>query len=157
MSTGLANKPVELDDLYEAHFTSLSRVAFLMTGSAAAAEDAVHEVFLRCLPRLAEIEHPASYLRTAVVNECRSQYRRVELADRHRRLTSPVIDDELPHELMETREALAQLTDRQRAAVVLRYFVDIPDGEIAKVLGCRPGTVRSLIHRALETLREELS
>lgn len=157
MSTGLAKKPAELDDLYEAHFVDLSRVAYLMTGSAAAAEDAVHEVFLRCIDRLQSVDHPRSYLRSAVVNECRSQFRRGQLAERYRRQAGPTPDQELPHELLETREALSVLTPRQRAAVVLRYFVDLPDDEIADVLGCRPTTVRSLVHRALAQLREVLT
>lgn len=128
-----------------------------MTGSAAAAEDAVHEVFLRCIGRLESVDHPRSYLRAAVVNECRSQFRRGQRAERHRSEVVPSSEHELPHEVLETRDALAVLTPRQRAAVVLRYFVDIPDEEIAEVLGCRPATVRSLIHRALAQLREVLS
>jgi RNA polymerase sigma factor (sigma-70 family) len=139
--------------LYREHFAALMKVAFLMSDSAAAAEDAVHEVFVRCAPRLASLDHPASYLRAAVVNECRTQHRR-----RQRSLTAHtvVVDDELPHEMLETRRALATLTPRQRAAVVLRYFVDIPDSEIASILDCTPSTVRSLLHRALKELEEQL-
>ncbi len=158
MGTGLADTPTGLDDLYQAHFADLVKVAYLLTGSAAAAEDAVHEVFLRCLDRLADIDHPGPYLRTAVVNECRSRHRRSERFERHQRRSLPVEagDVDLPHEVLETREALSVLTDRQRAAVVLRYFVDLPDDDIAAILGCRPATVRSLVHRALERLRKEL-
>ena len=50
--------------------------------------------------------------------------------------------------------ALATLPYRQRAALVLRYYSDLPDAEIAVALGCRPGTVGSLVHRGLERLRE---
>ena len=143
-----------LEDLYRDHFASLMRVAFLLSDSAAAAEDAVHEVFLRCAPRLSHIEHPPSYLRAAVVNECRTAHRRSQRHDGGE-------DDrrvyELPHELVETRAALAGLAPRQRAAVVLRYFVDLPDAEIAEILGCRPATVRTLLHRAIRHLREVLT
>ena len=151
--SGAVDRPTSLEDLYRDHFAALMRVAFLLSDSAAAAEDAVHEVFVRCAPRLDALAHPPSYLRTAVVNECRSVHRR------RRRVDTVLVDtvDELPHDLLETRAALAQLPDRQRAAVVLRYFVDLPDPEIAKILGCRPVTVRTLLHRAVQTLREALS
>lgn len=54
-------------------------------------------------------------------------------------------------------DALAQLDPRRRAAVVLRFYEDLPDGEIAVLLGCRPATVRTLIHRAMRDLRRELT
>jgi len=149
--------PVGIDGvegLYRSHFAPLMRVAYLMSDSVAAAEDAVHDVFVRCAPRLNEIEHPPSYLRAAVVNECRAQHRR---SQRDHHVPPPEQLDELPHELLETRAALGRLSPRKRAAVVLRYFVDIPDAEIAKVLGCRPATVRTLLHRAINDLKEDLS
>jgi RNA polymerase sigma factor (sigma-70 family) len=94
-----------------------------------------------------------SYLRRAVVNECRTQHGR----DRRRRALSDVRQtEELPHEIVETLDALQMLTDRKRAAIVLRYFVDIPQEEIADILGCRPSTVRSLVRRGLNDLREVL-
>ena len=64
---------------------------------------------------------------------------------------------ELPTELIELRAALDRLGERARTVVVLRYFVDLPDREIAALLGCRVATVRSIAHRSLRTLREELS
>jgi RNA polymerase sigma factor (sigma-70 family) len=56
----------------------------------------------------------------------------------------------------ELEDAVAKLPARQRAAVVLRYYGDLPDADIARALRCRPGTVRSLIHRALAELRKEI-
>ena len=50
-------------------------------------------------------------------------------------------------------DALAALTDRQRAAIVLRFYEDVPDDRIAEILDCRPATVRSAIHRGLQSLR----
>jgi RNA polymerase sigma factor (sigma-70 family) len=144
----------ELEAAYAEHFAPLMRVAFLLTGSNAAAEDAVHEVFLRCAPRLGSLDHPASYLRRAVVNECRTQHRRWARARGEVWATDPV---GLPDELVELQEALARLSPRQRAVVVLRHVVDLPDEQIADALGCRPSTVRSLHRRALAQLREELA
>ena len=59
--------------------------------------------------------------------------------------------------LDEIAEALATLPEKQRTAVVLRFYEDLPEGEIASVLGCRPNTVRTLVHRGLATLRKEVS
>lgn len=145
--------PDPFADLYREHFAPLVRVAFLMTGSHEAAEDAVHETFLRCRTRLPTLDHPRSYLRAAVINECRSVHRRAALATR----VPAGPTSEMPNELVELQDALARLPWRQRAAIVLRYFVDIPDAEIAIALDCRPATVRSHIRRGLAALKEVLA
>lgn len=153
---GLTQHEVHDDDafdaLYRAHFPALVRVAFLMTGSRETAEDAVHDTFLRCRSRLAELDHPRSYLRAAVVNECRSVHRRAM-----RELRDPPTPVVLPIELVELRDAMSRLPWNQRAAIVLRYFADVPDDEIASTLGCRPSTVRSHIRRGIATLKEVLT
>ena len=143
-----------LDATYRRHADGLKRVAFLLTGSDAVAEDVVQDVFVRCGPRLASVDRPLGYLRTAVVNECRSRFRRDE---RERASLERVAPVELPHTVIETLDALDRLDGRKRAAIVLRYFVDIPDDDIAAILDCRPSTVRSLVRRALIDLREELA
>lgn len=60
----------------------------------------------------------------------------------------------MPRQLVEFRDVLLQVPVRQRAAVVLRYFCDLGDAEIAELLSCRPATVRSLVQRGLANLRE---
>ena len=60
----------------------------------------------------------------------------------------------MPSHLVELADALAALPERQRAAIVLRYYVDLPEAEIAELLGCRPTTVRSLVARGMVALRE---
>jgi RNA polymerase sigma factor (sigma-70 family) len=147
-----SDDPDIFDAMYREHFPALMRVAFLLTGSPEIAEDAVHDTFLRCRTRLASLDHPRSYLRAAVVNECRSVHRRTV---RERQLDLPP-DIVLPSELVELQDALARLPWRQRAAIVLRYFTDIPDAEIATVLDCRPATVRSHIRRGIAALKEVL-
>lgn len=148
-----ADEHQSMEALYRAQFPSLVRLAFLLTGSTAAAEDAVHEAFTKCASRIPELEHAASYVRAAVVNECRGEHRR-----RARfRVAEPDGVDELPHEAYQTRAALAELSERRRTAVVLRYFADLDDAEIAEILGCRQATVRSLVHRGLNQLREALT
>jgi RNA polymerase sigma factor (sigma-70 family) len=145
--------PGALEAAYREHVGALKRVAFLLTGSNAAADDVVHDVFLRCADRLDALDHPASYLRAAVVNECRSIHRHNQ---RFATNIDPDRTDALPEDVVETLDALARLGDRQRAAIVLRYFVDVPDAEIARFLSCRPSTVRSLVRRGVAELREVL-
>ena len=148
-----ADAQESMEALYRDQFRPLVRVAFLLTGSRAAAEDAVHEAFVKCAARIPNLDHPASYLRAAVVNECRGEHRR---ASRFSDAADPRHED-LPHEAGQTREALATLSERRRTAVVLRYFLDLDDGEIAEILDCRQATVRSLVHRGLTQLRKELT
>ena len=131
----------------------LVQLAFLMTGSFEVAEDSVHEALVRCAPRLSGIERPEAYLRTAVVNECRTHFRHKE---RFARRDLPTMPSDFPDDVVETLDALEALRGRKRAVIVLRYFVDVPDHEIASILGCRPATVRSLARRALADLREAL-
>jgi RNA polymerase sigma factor (sigma-70 family) len=150
---GIDQRDDALTAAYRTHAPGLIRVAWLLTGSAAAAEDAVHEVFLRCADRIEGLEHPGSYLRTSVVNECRRQHRRRVRGD-ELAVAAPSVT--LPDELVELQDALAGLSDRQRTVVVLRYLIDLPEQEIAETLGCRPSTVRSLNRRALARLREVL-
>jgi RNA polymerase sigma factor (sigma-70 family) len=156
--SGATNVPAQrgsnLELLYRAEYAPLMRIAYLMTSSNEAAEDAVHETFLRCAPKLAEVEHPPSYLRAALLNECRSGYRR---RAREQRLYTETQLVESDVWLLELQDALRRLSYRQRAALVMRYFVDLPEPEIAHVLGCRPSTVRSLIRRGLANLREVLA
>jgi RNA polymerase sigma factor (sigma-70 family) len=144
------------DDLYLAHFPALMRVAYCLTGSNEVAEDLVQDTFMRCASRLGGLRDPASYLRAALVNACNSHHRRNRVASR---VGSIRADDvvELPAAVSELREALLVLPMKQRTAIVLRYLVDLDDGEIARIIGCRPATVRSLVHRGLARLREELS
>jgi DNA-directed RNA polymerase specialized sigma24 family protein len=84
----------------------------------------------------------------AVVNQCRSIHRRLVRAPKFD-TPDPVLDGRL----IELQDALRALNERQRTAVVLRYLCDLPDAEIADLIGCRVGTVRTLIHRGLAELR----
>ena len=150
-----AGSTVDLAALYVAEQPRLVRLAHLLTGSPEVAQEVVHDVFVRLHGRRERIDNPAAYLRTAVVNACRSQQRRWSLERTHAERGSAG-RVELPPELDETWTALRQLPVRRRAALVLRYYEDLPDEEIARLLGCRPATVRSLVHRGLESLREVL-
>ncbi len=133
------------------------RLATLLVGSVAIAEEVVQEGFAALNERWHTVEQPGGYLRTTVVNGCAAVLRRRSLETRHQTIPSGLSDPELPSHLIELREALNCLTERQRIVIVLRYYVDLPDNEIADILDCRPSTVRSLARRAFWILRKELS
>jgi RNA polymerase sigma-70 factor (sigma-E family) len=144
------------DIVYATQYLPLVRLAYLTTGSLPAAEDVVQDVFIEWYRRLDQVHHPAAYLRRAVVSRCVSWLRRRALERRHGSAgyAEAVVAD--AGDASAVREALARLGPRQRAAVFLRYYLDLPEAEIAAALGCRPGTVKSLLHRALGVLREQL-
>lgn len=136
--------------VYAAVYRDLLRVAFVLTGSAPAAEDVVHDVFASVGPRIETLAEPAPYLRVAVVNRCRSLHRRTLAAP----AADPANDSSMDVGLVELRDALIALPIRQRSAIVLRYLCDLPDEEIAANLKCRRATVRTLVRRGLAELRE---
>ena len=137
-------------DLYRAEHQPMVRLAFLLTGGDPAAEELVHDAFLAVHRRWDGISNPGAYLRMSVVNACRSHHRTGAVRARLQ-LRPPTIVVDAPDEIS---DAIARLPERQRAAVVLRYFADLPEAEIAETLGCGVSAVKSLLHRALGTLRE---
>lgn len=147
---------VDFDSVYAAHYGPLVRLASLTTGSLAAAEDVVQDVFVEWLRRRDTVHTPVAYLRRAVVSRCTSWVRRRVVERRHRAEPDPPPLVSPNPDVPAVRAALARLNPRQRAAVFLRYYLDLPEVEIADALGCRPGTVKSLLHRSMSTLREHL-
>ena len=139
------------------HGDGLLRFAFLLTGGRCAeAEDLVQTVLLRMLERdLSGVGSLGAYARRALVNEQHSRGRRESVGRRvlHRLWRPDSATDPDVVDRVAVLEALRALGDRERAAVVLRYWEDLPDEEIAEVLGCASATVRSLVHRALPRLR----
>jgi RNA polymerase sigma-70 factor (sigma-E family) len=130
-------------------YEPMVRLAFLLTSSKETAEDLVQDVLARTQPRWSKINEPAAYLRRAVVNACNSHHRR-----RFRERAQPQrVPEPIEMEADELFDVLAALPPRMRAALVLRYYQDLPENDIAELLGCAPGTARSLIHRGLARLR----
>ena len=129
------------------------RVAYLLTSSRPTAEEIVQDAFVRLQSTRTTVLNPAAYLRTVVVNACRDVHRHQAVVARNP-LPAPELEIAEHDELF---DALARLPWRQQAALVLRFHVDLAEPDIAAALGCRPTTVRSLIHRALATLRKDLS
>jgi RNA polymerase sigma-70 factor (sigma-E family) len=143
----------DLVRVYRERYDGLVRLAYLVSGERDRAEEVVQEAFLKTHRSWARVREPLPYLRQAVVNGCRSVGRRQQLE--RARLPRPA--DPATQQPDELWDALATLPDRQRTAVVLRYYVDLPDTEIAGILDCRPATVRTTIHRALARLRQEIA
>lgn len=132
---------------------SMLRLAVLMVGSVAEAEEAVQDAFAAVSARWETLENPGGYLRTSVVNSCRQIIRRRDTA---RRASPSPAGPTWQATTIEMHDALFSLSDRQRIAIVLRYFMDWNDQEIADSLQCRPATVRSLLRRGLNQLRKDL-
>jgi RNA polymerase sigma-70 factor (sigma-E family) len=151
-----------LGELYARHVPDAIRLAYLLTGDRGLAEDLGQDAFVRLYGRFGDLRNPdafPAYLRRTVVNLANSHFRRrrVERSylEREGSLTkAPELDTE---DRMRVRAALQALPYRQRAAVVLRYYEDLPEAQTAEILRCRPGTVKSLLSRGLEALRAELS
>jgi RNA polymerase sigma factor (sigma-70 family) len=149
--------PVEVaattfDDLFRSRYEPMVRVAFLLVGSRAEAEDVVQDAFARIELRWARLDNAEGYLHRCVVNRSYDVLRRRRLEQRFRFLHRDDTATELGAD--ELADALASLAPKRRAAVVLRYYAGLPEREIAEVLRVRPGTVKSMLHRALAQLRE---
>ena len=145
----------DFDAFCRAELAWARRLSFVMTGDRQSADDIAEEGFARVCGRFAGLENPRAYLRVVIVN----------LSRRHRRTAerqSPLSDEdcatspEVSPESTEILDLIDRLPSRQRAVLVLRYYEGLSEIEIASVLSCRTGTVKSLASRALRRLREEL-
>ena len=150
---------MEFEDWARARLPALVRFAVALTGERGLAEDVVQEVLIRAYgrwSRIAALDRPEAYLRRMVTNEYLSWRRRwahVSSQPESGEVAEPAdhAQDHAERDAL-TRE-LARLSRRARAVLVLRYYEQLTDNEIAEVLSCPPGTVRSLASRALATLR----
>jgi RNA polymerase sigma-70 factor (sigma-E family) len=137
----------------------LLRVAYLLSGDRHRAEDLLQEVLLAMYRRFGDelpLDNPRAYAQRALVNAninwARRATNREIVVDRFAAPPSDVVD---PVERDALWQALRQLPTRQRTVLVLRFYADASDADIAAALGCRRGTVRSLASRALATLRTD--
>ncbi len=157
-------------ELVERHSDIAHRTAYLITGSAVEAQDAAQDAFVaawRALPRFRAGEPLRPWLLRIVSNTARNRRRasgrregaELRLAERSRvgaAAASPEGSAEAAEGRARLLGALAALTERDREVVVLRHVVGLSVGETAAVLGCREGTVKSRLARALERLRTVL-
>jgi RNA polymerase sigma-70 factor (sigma-E family) len=149
--------------LYEEHSARAFRLAYLLTGDPDLAEDLVQDAFVKLIGRFADLRNPESfdaYLRRTIVNLSYGLFRRRRteraylanergLAER----SSDVFPDvELKDELW---TQLLRIAPRQRAALVLRYYEDLSEHQAAEVLGCSLPTVKSLVTRGIQAMRDQ--
>jgi RNA polymerase sigma-70 factor (sigma-E family) len=154
----------DFDEWVASRGPGLLRLAYVLTGNRADAEDVVQDALSRALPRwgrISSVEDPDAYVRRMVVNAHVSWWRRF------RRRESPVADpvpvtaaaparSGRPEGRDRVWRACVGLPEAQRTAVVLRFYEDLEYAEIAALTGVREGTVRSRVSRGLAVLREEL-
>jgi RNA polymerase sigma-70 factor (sigma-E family) len=169
---GAVDQPVAVEpewdgaliDLYRAQRLPMLRLAVLLTDDPATAEDVVQDAFLALQRRWHAVDPAAAtgYLRTSVVNGVRTLYRRRGVARRH---LHAVRSEDVPsadlavlltEEQREVVEALRTLPRRQREVLVLRYWSELSEAEIAAALGVAKGTVKSSASRGLASLQKHL-
>ena len=154
----------DFDQFVATHVDDLLRTAYLIVWEQAEAEDLVQECLLKVArrwPRVRRMAQPRAYARRILVNlavdGARGRARRRSELEAGV-APSPIAVDPLP--ALDTRaellDALGELPARQRAVLVLRYFNDLTEAQVAEVLGCSPGTVKSSASRGLARLREAL-
>lgn len=149
-----------VDELYRGHALRLTRMALLLVGDRPSAEDVVQEAFIglfRGLGRLSDPDRAVAYLRASVLNGCRSVLRSRKRARLRKVTHDPAVWSAeaaalAGEERREVLRAVAVLPRRQREVLVLRYFLDLTDNEIAADLGISRGTVVSTASRALASL-----
>ncbi len=154
--------PTTFEEYAETAWPSLYRYAYLLAGNHADAEDIAQQTLLnahRSWSRVADAESPAGYLRRMLTNTYLSQRR--PKARRLEVLTEAPPEPELghsggPEDRMVLWPHVSALAPRQRAVIVLRYYEDLSEAEIAETLGCSRGTVKSTAHHALKALRSAL-
>jgi RNA polymerase sigma-70 factor (sigma-E family) len=149
-----------LGDLYARHLLGALRLAYLVTGDRALGEDLVHDAFLRVFGRFDDLRDPGAFeacLKRTVVNLARKHLRRGKIERAYlasqntlRNLRAEDPDVSVSKSLW---DALMTLPERQRAAIVLRFYEDLSELQTAEILRCRPGTVKSLVSRGMQALR----
>lgn len=160
MSALTTARPTTVAELADRHALELLRFAYLLCGDRHRAEDLLQDVLLslhRKFPDELTPANPIGYARRALANANVSRARRLA--------STEVVRDDLPDDIAAPApdpadrdalwQALRALPARQRTVLVLRFYVDATDADIAATLGCRRGTVRSLAARALATLRAD--
>ena len=166
LTSEMTAEDTRLGELYVRHASDAVRLAYLLTGDRALAEDLVQDAFVKLAGRLVHLRDPAAfeaYLQRTVVNLSRSHFRRrkverayLEREGREVGNRTAAAPDRSLGDRDELWRAMDGLSQRQRTAVVLRFYEDLSEQRVAELLRCRPGTVKSLVSRGLQTMREEM-
>ena len=156
-------RKLRVEKLYAAHAQGAVRLAYLLVGDQEIAKDIAQEAFLRAFGRFAEMRKPNSfpnYLKATIVNLARKHFKRRGLERLYlERLRARPARSVAPPDV-EQREIVAQallkVPERQRAALVLHYYEDLSEYQVADLLGVSEQAARSLVARGRKTLREQL-
>lgn len=147
-------KTTDLESIYRNDYAHLVGLADWVLGHRGLAEEIVQETFVRVMenpPRLRDPESLGAYIRSAILNRCRSRIRRLVLERKHQRSHAPESSvDAHPDQMV--REAVIQLPMRQRQCVALRFYDDLTVDQIAETLDLSSGSVKTHLHRAMQTL-----
>ena len=147
----ISNRPVDWEALVTHNETRLYRAALAILGDPQEAEDAVQDAFVRYLEKApADLDNSSAWLMRVLVNGCKS---RLRLAWRRVGPLPEMLPTPGPEERQELEELFA-LPPEDRVVIHLRYYEGYSTDEIAQILGCRPGTVRSRLSRARDRLRK---
>lgn len=162
----ISDRGVALTALFDAEYPRLRSLAYVLVGDVHIAEEVAMEAFVRAFSswsRMRDLEWPTGYLRRIVINLCRGRIRRQRIEMRVNALfdtsdegRSTDWDENQSDTRLDLWEAVRRLPVRQRSCVVLRYLEDMNDAEIAKVLGCSNGTVKTHMFRARASLQRML-
>lgn len=159
-------KPGEqrLAELYGRHADDAVRLAYFLTGDRDAAEDVAQDAFVRLFGRFHDLRSADSfeiYLRRTIVNLARDRFRRLKVERDHAARATATTGEQAQTGRVDDRDLLRRdlqrLPYRQRAALVLRFYAELTEQQTADVLECTIPAVKSLVKRAMATLRGERS
>jgi RNA polymerase sigma-70 factor (ECF subfamily) len=162
-TTTTKSAPADFGVWYELEAPEVARTLGVALGDRALAEEATAEAFARAFSRWEQVRimsSPVGWVYQVALNEARRGFRRRRLEERASRRRGVDRDVPGPGEPADTdavRAALAALPDRARTAVALRYFADLPEAEIAALMGVARGTVAATLHQARRQLAEALA
>lgn len=162
----VSERGATLAALFDSEYPPLRGLAYVLLGDAHAAEEIAMEAFVRAFSSwstVRRLDWPAGYLRRIVINLCRGRVRRQRIEARVNALSAGrkegatrSWDEGQSDARLDVWAAVRQLPDRQRSCVVLHYLEDLSDAEVATVLGCSVGTVKTHMHRARASLARVL-
>ena len=144
----------KFDDLYRTEYVPMVKLARGLVDSSERAEEIVQDAFAKVFERWNRLNEPGGYLRVSVINGARSELRKREVSRRFglTRRAETTATTERDYLI----DALDQLPAKQKTVLVLRFFADMSEKEIADTLSIRPGTVKSTTSRGLARLRKAL-
>jgi RNA polymerase sigma-70 factor (ECF subfamily) len=152
--------PIEFSEWYAAEYSRLVVLLALSTGSREVGEDAAAEAFAKAYEkwdRVCRMATPTGWTYTVGLNVARRKLRRVALERALLRRQKPAEFVTSPPDLSDLRQAVEELPNRQRTAVLLRYYADLPESEVAQIMKVSPGTIAKTLNVARQRLQARLT